>query len=260
MELFGICNQSLVPIRRQPSDTSEMTNQLIYGDLLSIKDQVNSWLLIQSLHDQYEGWLDEKQVRLLTADQCQSLQKSTTRVVQSVAAMAKTSDNQTSLYLTFGSTLYQYNDGKYNNLDGVFHFDGPSTEISKTIDGNLLVNTALTFLDAPYLWGGRSIWGIDCSGLSQLCCMLNGIFLPRDAADQSAKGTPVDFIHEAQPGDLAFFDNDEGKIIHVGMVMSDHRIIHASGRVRVDVLDHQGIYQPDNKKYTHQLRLIKRVI
>ncbi len=261
MELFGICNQSLVAVRQQPSDTSEMINQLIYGDLISIKDQVNSWLLIQSLHDQYEGWVDEKQVKQLNADNFATLQKSSKQVVKSVAGIARRlDDNHALLHLTAGSSLFRFEAGKYNNMETDLSFEGASMEIPKTTNGNLLIATAMTFLNAPYLWGGRSIWGMDCSGLTQICYQLNGLSLPRDAADQSQKGEPVDFIHEAQPGDLAFFDNDEDRIIHVGMVMADHRIIHASGRVRIDMLDHQGIYQPDSKKYTHKLRLIKRLV
>ncbi len=260
MEFFGICNQSLVAVRKQPSDTSEMINQLIFGDLLYIKDQVNSWLLLQSLHDKYEGWVDEKQVKALSSNDFNTLQKSNCEVVMSPMAVAQSTENQISIHLTTGSKLYQFRNGIFNNMDGEFRLDGSTTEIPQTTNGNLLISTALNFLNAPYLWGGRSIWGMDCSGLTQLCCQLNSLSLPRDASDQSAKGSPVDFIHEAQPGDLAFFDNEEGKIIHVGMVMADHRIIHASGRVRIDMLDHQGIYQPDNKKYTHKLRLINRLM
>ena len=116
------------------------------------------------------------------------------------------------------------------------------------------------YLDAPYLWGGRSPFGIDCSGLVQMTYKLSGIKLPRDAGQQASCGTTINLLSEAQAGDLAFFDNEEGIITHVGIILPNNQIIHASGRVRVDSLDHEGIYNVKKKQYSHKLRLIKRII
>ena len=110
------------------------------------------------------------------------------------------------------------------------------------------------------MWGGRSFFGIDCSGFTQIAFKLNGFKLPRDASQQALIGTPLSFVEEAQAGDLAFFDNEEGKIIHVGIILEDAKIIHASGKVRVDKLDHYGIFNVDSKRYSHHLRVIKRVL
>ena len=122
-----------------------------------------------------------------------------------------------------------------------------------------IVHKAFLFLNTPYLWGGKTPFGIDCSGFTQLVYKLCGHTLLRDAKDQATQGEVLSFIEESEPGDLAFFDNEEGVITHVGIIMQDYFIIHASGKVRIDVLDHSGIYNTDTKKHTHKLRVIKRI-
>lgn len=260
MEFFGIINQSLVPVRKQPGDTSEMTNQLIFGELILVKSKLNDWLLIESIHDHYEGWVDEKQIKPLSKVEFDHLSEVDQAFTQSIMSMAHADRNHQPLYLTMGSRLFQYKEHLFNNLEGNYFFSGKTFNKPNHPQGKQMVDTALEYLHAPYLWGGRSVWGIDCSGLVQMAFLLNGINLPRDAADQSLQGNLIDFIHETKPGDLAFFDNQEEKIIHVGIVLSDNQIIHASGKVRIDTLDHQGIYNSDLKKYTHKLRLIKRLV
>ncbi|RYG37708.1 MAG: NlpC/P60 family protein, partial [Chitinophagaceae bacterium] len=123
-----------------------------------------------------------------------------------------------------------------------------------------LIPTAFLYLNSPYLWGGKTPFGIDCSGLTQMVYKLNGYALPRDASQQALVGEPLSFIEESESGDLAFFDNDEGRIIHVGLIMEDNYIIHASGRVRIDRLDHLGIYNAEVNRHTHKLRVIKKFI
>jgi cell wall-associated NlpC family hydrolase len=115
-------------------------------------------------------------------------------------------------------------------------------------------------LNAPYLWGGKTPFGIDCSGFTQMVYKLNGYHLSRDASQQATQGEALSFIEESEPGDLAFFDNEEGNIIHVGIIMENNYIIHASGKVRVDRLDHLGIFNPETQKHTHKLRVIKKII
>ncbi len=115
-------------------------------------------------------------------------------------------------------------------------------------------------MNAPYLWGGKTPFGIDCSGFTQMVYKLNGHALLRDASEQASQGIALSFIEESEPGDLAFFDNSEGQIIHVGIIMEDNHIIHAHGKVRIDRLDHSGIYNIDKKIHTHKLRVIKKII
>lgn len=138
------------------------------------------------------------------------------------------------------------------------HYEG--TRITEKQPKDNIVNTAFLFLNAPYLWGGKTNFGIDCSGFSQMVYKLNGYKLLRDASQQATQGDPLSFIEESEPGDLAFFDNEEGAITHVGIIMKDNYIIHAHGKVRVDRIDHTGIYNPEKRTHTHKLRVIKRII
>ena len=115
-------------------------------------------------------------------------------------------------------------------------------------------------MNTPYLWGGKSPFGIDCSGFTQLVYKLCGYSLLRDAKDQATQGQVLSFIEESEPGDLAFFDNEDGAITHVGIIMNDYNIIHAHGKVRIDKLDHSGIYNVDSKIHTHKLRVIKKIL
>ena len=141
--------------------------------------------------------------------------------------------------------------------------------LKHTHDGNLvdtiqpkssLIQTAFTYVNSPYLWGGKTPFGIDCSGFTQMVYKLNGYKLLRDASQQATQGEALSFIEESEPGDLAFFDNNEGKIVHVGIIMEDNYIIHAHGKVRIDRLDHSGIYNVEKRMHTHKLRVIKKII
>lgn len=123
-----------------------------------------------------------------------------------------------------------------------------------------IADTAMKFINSPYIWGGRLPSGLDCSGFTQLVYKIQGTPIPRDSWQQAEKGKIIDFIDQAEPGDLVFFDNDRGKIAHVGMILSRGLVIHASGRVRIDSIDHHGIFKPEINGYSHKLRTIKRIL
>lgn len=257
--MFGICHLGVVPCRFEPSDKSEMVTQLLFGETFKILKQEGKWLQIRSTLDDYESWIDEKQYLPLSQELFgkQSIFPITCSA-DLVDLVTKTTDKSLIPVLA-GSSLPAYEHGKLYVAEQEFSFDGEIAHpLSDTIP-NLVAEYSTVFLNAPYLWGGRSVFGIDCSGFTQVVFKMAGIKLKRDAYQQAEQGTTLSFVDEAQTGDLAFFDNEEGKIIHTGIIIAPGKIIHASGKVRVDKLDHQGIYNHDTKKYSHKLRLIKRV-
>jgi hypothetical protein len=247
---YGICNLSIVPLRNEPSDTSELVSQVIYGDLFKVYEQRKKWSKIKLAFDKYEGWVDNKQFLEITEEQYNSINSKSLLLSTDLVEFIEDS-NQQLFPIPIGSCLngLALLNHKY---DGNF-FDG----IHKKSN---IINTAFTFLNAPYLWGGKTPFGIDCSGFTQMVYKLNGYKLLRNASQQATQGEALSFIEESEPGDLAFFDNEEGVIVHVGIIMKDNYIIHAHGKVRIDRLDHSGIYNVDSKTHTHKLRVIKKII
>ena len=159
--------------------------------------------------------------------------------------------------LAIGSILPSFKSGHALINNEMYKFDGLTTP--GFVKKEKIVENALMFLSSPYLWGGRSPLGVDCSGFSQIVYRLQGIDLPRDAYQQAKVGTTLSFVEESEPGDLAFFDNQEGVITHVGIILKDNHIIHASGKVRIDRMDQQGIFNSELGIHTHKLRLIKSI-
>ncbi len=247
---YGICSLSIIPLRIEPSDKSELVSQLLYGEHFKVLEQRKSWSKIRVAFDNYEGWIDNKQFLEVSEDNYKSLQNSTSKL--SIDLVEFIQDEYNELYpISLGSSL--------NSTSLLNHsYDGNSVEGQYEKDD--FIKTAFLYLNAPYLWGGRSPFGIDCSGFTQMVYKLCGYKLLRDASQQATQGEALSFIEESEPGDLAFFDNAEGIITHVGIIMKDNYIIHAHGKVRIDRIDHTGIYDANKKMYTHKLRVIKKII
>ena len=233
---------AVAPLRREPTDRSEMVSQALYGEELEVLEQNEKWALVRLNRDGYEGWMDRKQME-------QFIVPSAQRLLKGILTSCQLADS-TTIWLPAGALVSQ----DVIVSDTLSDFNGSEEDIARC---------ARLFLNAPYLWGGRTIMGIDCSGFTQLVMALNGIQLPRDAYQQAELGETVSFLEETQTGDLAFFDNAEGRIIHVGLILRDASqqglVIHASGKVRIDIIDHQGIYNRESGQYTHQLRIVKRL-
>jgi len=257
---YGICMQALVPVRFQPGDKQEMTNQLLLGDQVFIKGQVKEWVLVQTVDDEYEGWVDRKQVSMISKEEFNELLNADDYYSLELASRVSSEDGQKKLMFTLGARLPGYNLNRFQVGGNVFSFPGETCSNHEKATPEHILLYAEKYLDAPYLWGGRSPFGIDCSGLVQMVFKMGGVLLPRDSSQQVNEGKTVNFIHEAQPGDLAFFGDEEGDITHVGILTGNGSIIHASGKVRVDHVDHQGIFNAIDNKYTHHLRVIKRIL
>lgn len=252
--MFGICNLAIVPLRLEPSDRSEMTSQLLFGEHFKVLEQTPKWSRIELAFDGYNGWIDNKQFREITEADYEKLTLGEIVLSGDLIEYISTPKNGL-ITIPLGATLSFLN--STINTEG-FAFDGTSVSGIKTKKD--LIETAFLYMNSPYLWGGRTPFGIDCSGFVQMVYKINGFRLLRDASQQATQGEALSFIEESEPGDLAFFDNEEGRIIHVGIIMEDNYIIHAHGQVRIDRLDHLGIYNIDTKRHTHKLRVIKKII
>ena len=247
---YGVCNLSIVPLREFPQDASEMISQVLYGEHFKVLEMRKKWSRIRLAFDKYEGWIDNKQFLEITKEDYTSLQEIEPQYSLDLVEVLQNKNEQL-LTLTIGSSVHSAN---FLNHD----YDG--NKIYGKQKKSELINTALNYLNAPYLWGGKTPFGIDCSGLTQMVYKINGYSLLRDASQQATQGDALSFIEESEPGDLAFFDNDEGHITHVGIIMEDNYIIHAHGKVRIDRLDHTGIYNSERRTHTHKLRVIKKII
>ena len=253
--MFGICNLANIPLRIEPSDRSELVSQVLFGEHFTVLEKNQKWAKIRLFFDDYEGWIDNKQFAEITEEQFEQLSKDNI-VLNSDLIEYITSPKNILIPIPLGSSLSFLNYEAINTDN--FSFEG--LKISGVKPKQNLINTAFMYMNAPYLWGGKTPFGIDCSGFTQMVYKLNGYKLFRDASQQASQGEALSFIEESEPGDLAFFDNDEGNIIHVGIIMDDNYIIHASGKVRIDRLDHLGIYNAEANKHTHKLRVIKKII
>ncbi|MGJ5640579.1 NlpC/P60 family protein [Formosa sp. S-31] len=247
---YGVCNLSIVPLRLDPSDSSELVSQVLYGEHFKVLEQRKNWSKIRLAFDKYEGWIDNKQYLEVTQEVYDALDKEMPKLASDLVEFVHDSNDQ--LYpIPLGASL--------NCLNLLNHkHDGNVTD--KVLPKTNLISTAFLYLNAPYLWGGKTPFGIDCSGFTQMVYKLNGYKIFRDASQQAKQGEPLSFIEESEAGDLAFFDNAEGQIVHVGIIMNDNYIIHSHGKVRIDRLDHSGIYNVDKRTHTHKLRVIKKII
>lgn len=253
--MYGICNLAIIPLRVEPNDRSEQVSQVLFGEHFTIIDQQKQWMKIQLYFDQYEGWIDYKQCQIISQNEFDEISKSSIILNNDLVEFV-TNDQNILMPIPLGSALTFLNFEKINVNN--FIFEGLKVTGQKV--KSELIKTAFLYLNAPYLWGGKTPFGIDCSGFTQMVYKLNGYKLLRDASQQATQGEALSFIEESEPGDLAFFDNEEGKIIHVGIIMNDNYIIHASGKVRIDRLDHLGIYNAETNRHTHKLRVIKKII
>ncbi|HRZ21931.1 MAG TPA: C40 family peptidase [Bacteroidales bacterium] len=252
----AVCLQSVIPLRAEPSDRSEMMSQLLFGELLDIKDVSNGWLQVSLEHDGYTGWVDEKQIHSLDKGSFLSIRALELSLVTDPVAILEEGPGQR-IFVVAGSALPGLLGNQLSLAGKAFQFKGNSAKWQPCRTGSSLIQFAMMYQGAPFMWGGRTPLGIDGSGFTQIVYRLAGISLYRTAHQQALQGQIRSFAEEAQPGDLAFFDDEDGTIIHAGIVVGDGKIIHAYGQVRIDTLDHQGIFNHDTGTYTHSLRLIR---
>lgn len=244
---YGICHLSVVPVRTEPLEGAEMTTQLLFGELLQVIEKQKDWSFVHIIFDNTKGWISNNQFLEISDREYRLAIKKKPKYAHKwiTKLKLKVADNLF-LHIPKGATF------THNHLL-------KTSQSTQKNDSNSLVTTALEYLNTPFLAGGRTPFGIDASGFTQIIYKLHGISIARKVEEQSQQGTLISFLEESVPGDLAFFDDEEGNIIHVGILMGDNRIIHAYGKVRIDRLDHIGIFNTEIRNYTHKLRLMKRI-
>lgn len=254
----GICRLSVVQVRASHSDKAEVITQMLFGDhytLTGISDD-NKWLRIQIYYDKYEGWIDAKQHTEISEAYFEQINNADYKICTDITSTILYKKHHTTIVI--GSIL-PISTNEIFKVEEQLAFNGEAKSLGSKRDADFLKLIAFKYLNAPYQWGGRSPFGIDCSGFTQNVFRICGYDLQRDAWQQEKAGTKVDFA-DVQLGDLAFFKNSEDKITHVGITLGDGQIIHASGKVRVDTLTAEGIIHSDTSKLTHTLSGIKRIV
>lgn len=259
---FGIADLSLIPMRSEKSDRSEMISQILFGEMYQVLEMDEKWVYVRLIHDGNEGWIDRKMYVTVSDEYVVKYRSESPMLTTEVFNIITKDGDYGNKLIVAGSVLPFFDAITKKMMIGEDSYTLVSKIKDVGIDSlrDLIIDYALMYYNTPYLWGGRSPYGIDCSGLVQIVYRMAGIDLPRDAADQVNGGQDFSFVEEALPGDLAFFGDDTGVITHVGIIWEQNRIIHASGRVRVDKIDHQGIFNEELKRYTHNLKVIKRII
>jgi hypothetical protein len=254
---YGISNLSIVPLRAEASDKSEMTSQVLFGEHFTILEKGKYWSKIKVSFDDYEGFIDNKQFEIITEELFEKLSKKEQIYAGEIIDFIVSSTNDM-VTIPMGALLPFYSEKNFQLNLNRFTYEGKI--VSGVFPKQQIIHTAFSYLNTPYLWGGKTPFGIDCSGFTQMVYKLCGFKLFRDTKEQAKQGEVLSFIEESEPGDLAFFDDEDGEIIHVGIILRDYHIIHAHGKVRIDTLDHSGIFNVELQKHTHKLRVIKKMI
>jgi hypothetical protein len=258
---YALALTPVIPIRTEPREGAEMESQLLFGELMSILETTERWLRIRSEADGSQGWIDRKMATEVTPDYVDWLRRQPQWVCRLPIADLHVDGSNRVVRISMGSTLPGYNPASGRFTVGALTFRLPLQSAMPVGDSHLraLLRTAELFVNTPYLWGGRNIFGLDCSGFVQVVFAMHGIRLPRNAREQALEGVPVASLAEAYPGDLVFFANDAGRITHVGILVAPDRILHCSGDVHVDPISPEGIRSERLGRLTHGAPQLRRL-
>ncbi len=254
--MYGICDIACVPMRREPNHRSEQVSELLFGDSFEILETQSDWIKIKCSYDDYEGWIANSLFTAYSATEYKLDLKKKHACSYDLVQPATSKTRQ--IPILIGSTLPNYDGMIVKFGKEKFTVNGRVTHPKNKYDVAFLQKTAKQYLHAPYRWGGKTPFGIDCSGFTQMVFKLMNVRLQRDAYQQATQGKFITFVNHTKAGDLAFFGENDA-ITHVGILLDEEKIIHASGKVRIDKIDQNGIFNVETKKYSHKLRFFKRI-
>ncbi|MCU4174971.1 NlpC/P60 family protein [Carboxylicivirga sp. N1Y90] len=255
----SICTYGYIPVRKEPAEQAEMVTQILFGETFDVFEIEEQWAKVKLHTDDYEGWINSKLIKDLSIKEVERWEQAEKWKVPGPFVKVVTEPDKQTHFISGGSSIFLNTADRSSFIIGATEYYISGNQNPDKPVGSI-TDVALSFINVPYLWGGRNFFGLDCSGFTQLVFAILGVSIPRDASQQVNSGQIVSFVEEAVAGDMAFFDDEEGNIVHVGLCLGRGEIIHASGRVRIDKFDHQGIFNNDSKKYSHKLRVIKRVL
>lgn len=254
----AICLLSVIPMRKEPSHRSEMVSQLLFGEYVTMGEEKDDFVFVQCAYDRYEGWVQASQLTPVTESQVHVTDEFIGVFTEEVFI------DGLCRMMPLGTPIYKPSHPaeplQFGNRKIIFNVleDSVWTVKAHPLTADNLDKLVWMYQETPYLWGGKSVFGIDCSGFAQQVFKLFGVKLLRDAYLQAEQGTAVESLEEVKMGDLAFFRNEKGRVVHVGILLNNKKIAHAAGKVRIDPIDSEGIINQETGKRTHQLCGIRR--
>ena len=262
MMIFGITTAGIVPLRREKSERSVLASQALFGEMMEVTREEGRWCRVRMLHDGMEGWTRREDLVGVDEGFVRRAMEGRPFVTRDMFSIVMREGDWAGQLVPAGSVLplYEGETGYFRVGDDAYRLVGSLPEAGTGNAREAIARYALMYYNVPYVAGGRSPWGIDNAGLVQMVYRLAGVGVPRQLARWAAEGQTLSFLEEALPGDVVLFGDESGVVTHAGVLWEAGRVIHASGRVRVDKIDHHGIFNEATKRYTHALKLIKRFL
>ncbi len=259
---YAISVLPAIPLRSAPSEKEEMLTQLVFGEHVKIVEKKEKWSFVETDFDSYHGWVDNTMIHPLSEELLTELKNTETKVTGDLFLPVLGDHDNYPFYIPAGSYLYNFckSTNRFSIADLNFRCLKTPLFYPRADIREYITDAANSFVNIPYLWGGKNPFGMDCSGLTQTVMKLFGVNIPRDSSQQAKTGVIVGRAEDSKPGDLAFFETSKGVVTHTGIITGEHQIVHSSGKVRIDKIDNRGIYNEELKSYTHNLQVIKNFI